>query len=91
MVRSDPRAPPEGELLGTEQDQAALFVGVERTGLEAFDAGASDWVVDKGVAEIGHAEGLGDHPAGWVEWMGAENQPRLAGLLEGDAVVHTAR
>lgn len=91
MVRSDPRAPPEGELLGTEQDQAALFVGVEGPGLEAFDAGATDRVVDQGVAEIGHAEGFGDHSSGGVERMSTEDQAGLAGLLEGDSVVHTAR
>ena len=77
--------------LCAKQDQPALFIGVNGPGLEAFDSGASDWVVDEGVAEVGHTEGLGDHPAGGIERMSAEHQAGLAVLLEGDAVVHTAR
>lgn len=90
MARSESSTSREVRLR-PQQDQSALFVRVQRPSLQAFYPCASDWVVDEGVAEIGHAEGLGDHSAGWVEWVGAENQARLAGLLEGDAVVHTAR
>ena len=48
-------------------------------------------MIDQRVAEIGHAESLGDHSAGRVERMGAEDEPGLAVLLEGNPVVHTAR
>ena len=77
--------------LRTKQDQPALFIGVHCAGLEAFDSGAADWMIDEGVAEVGHSQGLGDHSAGGVEWVRAEDEAGLAVLLEGDAVVHTAR
>ena len=64
---------------------------IQRPRLKPFDSGASDWVIDEGVAEVGHSQGLGDHSAGGVEWVGAEDQAGFSVLLEGDAVVHTAR
>ena len=77
--------------LGTKQNQLPLLVSIQSAGLEAFDSGAANWVIDEGVPEIGHSQSLGDHSAGGVEWVSAENQAGLAVLLEGDAVVHTAR
>ncbi len=76
---------------GAQQDRSTLLVRIQCPCLETFDPRASDWVIDEGIAEVGHAERLGDHSTGWVEGMSAEHQPGLAGLLEGDPVVHTAR
>ena len=89
MEGSQPTPPITGSC--TEEDGSALVVCLESSRLEALFAGAADWVIDEGVAEIGHSQGLRDHPAGGVEWVGAEDEAGLAVLLEGDAVVHTAR
>ena len=84
-------AGPVGPDLRAQQDVLSLFEGVEGSCLESFGAGAADRVVDERVAEVGHAECLGDHSAGGIEGMRAEDESGLAVLLEADPVVHTAR
>ena len=85
-------APSRGALRTTRRGgSATLFVGLQGPHLQPFDSSAADWVVDQRVLEVRHAERLGDHAAGGVEWVRTENQARLSVLLEEDAVVHTAR
>lgn len=84
--------PPAGSAqLITKQDQATLLIRVERSCLQTLDSRAADRVIDEGVAEVGHAQGLGDHAAGRVEGVGTQDEAGLAVLLKGDPVVHTAR
>lgn len=73
-----------------EEDGEALVVGVFGAVLELFLVGAADGVVQEGEGEVGEAEGFGDHLAGGLEGGGAEDQGGFAGLLEDDAVMHTA-
>ncbi len=52
---------------------------------------ASNWVRDYGQGIVLDAPYLGDGSPGWDEGFRAYNRRRLSSLLDGDAVVHTAR
>ena len=80
-----------GLILAFQQDGQGLLVGDLGPGLELGERAGADRVLDPGERVVGNAQDPGDVLGRHLKGCRADHHRPLAELLEGNAVVQTAR
>ena len=80
-----------GLISAFQQDGQGLLIGDLGPGLEFGERAGPNWVLDLGEGVVGNAQHAGNVPGRHLKRRRTDHHRSLAELLEGNAVVQTAR